>query len=66
MSLPKRRHSKTRGRLRRTGDALGLSEIMACPECGAAIEPHRACKKCGAFGTKRNVIKVKREKSKSE
>lgn len=57
MSLPKRRHSKTRGRKRRTGDALGRPTLTRCAECGATIQPHRACAKCGAYKGKRDVIK---------
>lgn len=57
MSLPKRRHSHTRGRLRRTGDALTKPSLVRCPECGAAIQAHCACAACGAYAGKRNVIK---------
>lgn len=59
MALPKRRHSRTRGRLRRTGDALDMPTIARCPECGAAVQPHTACKSCGAYQGKRNVIKAR-------
>ncbi|MEK8022250.1 MAG: 50S ribosomal protein L32 [Candidatus Hydrogenedentota bacterium] len=61
MSLPKRRHSKTRGRKRRTGDSVMKPTLTRCPECGASIEPHRACAKCGAWKGSRNAIKTKKK-----
>jgi large subunit ribosomal protein L32 len=59
MALPKRRHSRTRSRLRRGQDKLTPPVITRCGECGVSIAPHRACPKCGAFKGKRDVIKVR-------
>ena len=37
MALPKRRHSHSRTRLRRSHDALAKPQLGACPECGEPI-----------------------------
>jgi large subunit ribosomal protein L32 len=63
MALPKRRHSRSRGRIRRTGDALTGPTLTRCSECGAHIQPHRACAKCGTWKGKRDAIKTKKRAS---
>ncbi|MGB0767028.1 MAG: 50S ribosomal protein L32 [Phycisphaeraceae bacterium] len=45
--LPKQRISRTRGRIRRSHDALTPRAAIACPNCGAAKLPHAACTECG-------------------
>jgi large subunit ribosomal protein L32 len=49
MPNPKRRHSKTRGRKRRTHDALTATTSGACPQCGEPKAPHTVCKYCGYY-----------------
>ena len=58
MPNPKRRHSKARGRKRRSHDAIETKSVSTCPNCQEAKEPHRVCKKCG-FYKGREVIEVK-------
>ena len=67
MANPKRRHSNTRTRLRRSHDFLTLRSLSVCPQCKARIVPHRVCSKCG-FYRGRQVITVaqKSEKGKKE
>lgn len=57
MPPPKRRHSSERRDKRRTHDHAHRVDIATCPECGAPIEPHRACPKCGTFGKARNLVR---------
>jgi large subunit ribosomal protein L32 len=49
MPNPKRRHSKTRGRKRRTHDALQQVAAGVCPQCHEAKPPHRVCPACGYY-----------------
>ena len=49
MPNPKRRHSKTRGRKRRTHDTLQPAATGACPQCHEAKAPHRVCPHCGYY-----------------
>ena len=60
MPNPKRRHSKTRGRKRRTHDALQPATAGACPQCGEPKAPHVVCKYCG-FYRQRQVRAVDEE-----
>jgi large subunit ribosomal protein L32 len=58
MAVPFRRTSKTKKRMRRTHLKKELPGITTCPNCGAAIKPHRACTVCGQYKGK-EVIAVK-------
>jgi len=49
MPNPKRRHSKTRGRKRRTHDALRVMNAGYCPQCGEPKAPHVVCQYCGYY-----------------
>ena len=49
MPNPKRRHSKTRGRKRRTHDALTAPNAGHCPQCGEPKASHVVCKYCGYY-----------------
>jgi large subunit ribosomal protein L32 len=49
MPNPKRRHSKTRGRLRRTHDALAPQARSECPQCHETKLPHVVCPHCGFY-----------------
>jgi len=55
MPNPKRRHSKSRSRKRRTHDALERINLVACSNCGAKRLSHRVCPGCGHYNG-RNVI----------
>lgn len=56
MPNPKRRHSKSRSRKRRTHDALTPVGFSACPQCQAPKLPHRVCPNCGYYDG-RQVLK---------
>jgi large subunit ribosomal protein L32 len=54
MALPKRRHSRSRTRKRRSHDALVTPGLSVCQDCGEPKEPHRLCGSCGKYN-KRTV-----------
>jgi len=58
MPNPKRRHSKSRGRKRRTHDALKRTNLSACPNCGSMKRPHRVCPECGFYGGRTVIAKA--------
>lgn len=49
MPVPKRRHSRARGRKRRTNWKIKFSGDSVCPRCGAFKLPHRVCHSCGYY-----------------
>ncbi|HKK21347.1 MAG TPA: 50S ribosomal protein L32 [candidate division Zixibacteria bacterium] len=58
MPLPKRRHSRTRGRKRRTGWKLEAPNVVDCPHCHQARLSHHICPHCGYYNG-RQVLSVK-------
>lgn len=62
MAVPKRKKSKMRVRMRRANKKAEIAAVSTCPECGADVESHRACKSCGVYrGRKVLTIKNKDE-----
>jgi len=49
MPNPKRRHSKTRTRQRRTHHGIETPNVSACSNCGAPVLRHRVCPECGSY-----------------
>jgi len=49
MAVPKRRHSSTRGKKRRTHWKLTAPGLNACGHCGSPRLPHRVCPNCGYY-----------------
>ena len=49
MALPKRRHSATRGKKRRTHWKLAAPGLQDCPRCSQPKLPHRICPNCGHY-----------------
>ncbi|MGL1930189.1 MAG: 50S ribosomal protein L32 [Desulfotalea sp.] len=49
MALPKRRHSRSRTRKRRSHDALVAPGISLCSACGEPKAHHRLCGSCGKY-----------------
>lgn len=63
MPNPKRRHSNTRTRLRRSHDALTVNGAAVCSHCGKPAISHRVCPSCGYYrGRQVITIKAKKEK----
>lgn len=70
MPVPKKHHTSTRTRKRRSHHALKKKKLFACSRCGKATIPHRACPFCG-FYQGREVVNVlarldKKERKKKE
>ena len=63
MAVPARRTSITKKRMRRTHLKKEANTIVLCPNCGEAIQPHRACTKCGYYKGK-DVLNTKVEEVK--
>lgn len=65
MALPKKRHSKARGRRRRTHWKIAGANLVPCPQCKQLKLPHRVCPSCGTYNGKQIIeIKVKEKKKK--
>jgi len=58
MPNPKRRHSKTRGRKRRTHWKIETPNLAECPQCHHARLPHHICANCGYYNG-RQIIEAK-------
>jgi len=54
--VPKRKHTKARGRKRRGGH-IKMTPVatIACPKCGETTVPHRICPSCGNYKGKEFV-----------
>ena len=61
MPLPKRQHSRQRGRKRRTHDSLKAPNLHRCPQCQKSIISHRACPHCGYYKGQQ-VVTIKEKK----
>lgn len=53
MAVPKRRHSKSRGRKRRTGKGLKKPQLERCSHCNEWKKPHHICENCGYYKGKK-------------
>jgi large subunit ribosomal protein L32 len=62
MPLPKRRHSKQRGRKRRTHWKLTAPNVIECPHCHELKLPHRVCLNCGYYGGKEVMVIKKKDR----
>lgn len=70
MPNPKRRHSNTRTRKRRTHDVMKAANTSSCVQClkmnrRTPVRPHRVCPECG-FYKGRQVIQVKVRETKKK
>ena len=70
MPNPKRRHSNTRTRKRRTHDRMGILPAMLDPNCPLGADhcvphtSHRVCPKCGYYNG-RPVLQIKTKEKKT-
>jgi large subunit ribosomal protein L32 len=60
MALPKRRHSRERGRLRRTHYKIKSPNLSTCPNCHKPKLPHRVCPNCGYYKGK-PVVQIEKK-----
>lgn len=50
MAVPKRRTSRSKRNSRRANhDKIQTPALVACPNCGSPMRPHRACGSCGQY-----------------
>jgi len=49
MANPKHRHSKQRGRKRRTHYKIEAPNVQSCSNCGAPKLRHHVCGECGFY-----------------
>ena len=66
MAVPARRTSKTKKRMRRTHLKKVANNVVNCPNCGAPIQPHRACVSCGFYKGKDVLEKNDKKATKDE
>ena len=58
MPNPKKRHSKSRSRKRRTHYKAEAPTLSSCSNCGAPILYHRVCAECGYYRGKLAIEKA--------
>ena len=58
MAHPKHRHSKERGRKRRTHYKAVAPTVATCSNCGAPVEYHHVCPECGYYRGKLAIEKI--------
>ena len=56
MPNPTHRHSKARGRKRRTHYKAKAPSVAECPNCHTQKLPHRACPNCGYYNGRSIVV----------
>ncbi|RAP34097.1 50S ribosomal protein L32 [Candidatus Marinamargulisbacteria bacterium SCGC AG-410-N11] len=67
MAVPKKRHSKSRKRTRRSNWKVTLPNLTTCTQCGQKIRAHSACQYCGYYkGNPVLTIKVKKKELETE
>lgn len=49
MAVPKKKVSKSRRNMRRAHDALKMTNLVECPNCGELKRPHHLCQACGYY-----------------
>ncbi len=66
MALPKRQHSRQRGRKRRTHWKIKLGSLSVCSQCKKQIISHRVCPFCGYYKGKEVVDTMKKANKKAK
>ena len=68
MPKVKHRHSKARGRKRRTFYKAEAPALSKCPQCGKAKKPHNVCPYCGYYAGRevRRIESLEERKAKRE
>jgi len=64
MAVPKRRHSSSRTRLRRSTWRVHAPQTYPCPQCREPKLPHRVCPNCGYYGTRQVIDMEAKEERK--
>jgi len=61
MAHPKRRHSHSRTRKKRTHQKLTIPALVPCKECGRLKPAHMVCPFCGYYRG-REIVVIEKEK----
>ncbi|NQT90114.1 MAG: 50S ribosomal protein L32 [Candidatus Omnitrophica bacterium] len=62
MAHPKRRHSSTRQKKRRTHYKLKSPALTKCSSCDKPVLSHHVCPACGHYKGKQVVVKKEKKK----
>jgi large subunit ribosomal protein L32 len=57
MSVPDRKLSKRRSRMRASHHAISPRALAACDRCNTMRPPHRVCPKCGYYAGREVIAK---------
>lgn len=57
MAHPKRKHSHSRSRLRRTHDKITLPTLTKCDSCFAVKPSFSICPECGTYKGRQIIVK---------
>lgn len=60
---PKRKHTSGRRDRRRSHDALTLTAVVTCPNCGEVRPAHTVCPSCGHYQG-REVVAIEKDDKK--
>lgn len=62
MAHPKRRHSRSRTRKKRTHQKLAAPALVVCQECKNLKPAHMVCPFCGYYRNREVIVIEKKEK----
>lgn len=65
MANPKRKHSRSRSKKRRTHQKLSSPLLIKCTHCGRLKPAHLICPFCGYYGG-REIIKIEPKEKKKK
>jgi len=65
MGLPSQKRTSRSKKERASHFALKKTTLAKCPECGATVLPHIACKKCGSYRGRKVANTAKRVERRS-
>ena len=64
MAVPKRRTTRAKRNQRRANhDKVSAPTIVACPNCGGMMVPHRVCPSCGHYDGREVIRKEQAEEA---
>ena len=62
MGTPKRKTTRSRRDMRRAHhDKVAAPNVIACPNCGEMMLPHRVCPECGYYKGRQVIAKKEGE-----
>ncbi len=58
MAVPRKRHTHSRTRKRRSHDALSAPSFITCPQCREPMTLHHVCPSCGYYRSRQVIEKI--------